>query len=190
MGTWGKFKAQISIVIICFSILACQGSGGGGSGAPTDGGGLQPKPDPSSAEGILFGQAWKYLSGRADYVNRSGKKFWVVTLYSRQYSNPCNEVDGSDQQVRIQFRDWGSWAIDPNDPFVRVPSIVFVDFNRQDFFRGNVVANSGVITAKLNSDNPNANFVYGYAYGAFRPSNVGDTQITGSFSVPVCTRVQ
>lgn len=168
---------------ILVGLVSCQGSGGSSvSPGNNEDQQVKPKPTAPSASGAIFGKPWQYLSGRADYVSSSSssKKFWVISLFSTRFSNPCTEISGSDQQIQLQVRSIGSWPIDPDDgPFVKLPSVIFMDFNRQ-----NILANNGVITIALKDQK----LLSGTVYASFSPTTLGETKVTGSFEVPVCNK--
>jgi hypothetical protein len=136
------------------------------------------------ARGSIKGRDWNYVQGRAVIFKRNRKEYLEVRLWNEKYDNPCSVAVGSILQVRMYaLNTRGSWRIDPLDPFSLIPTIIFSDYTNSGNARGNLIADQGQVA--LNSIT--SNMVTGFVQGRFTSNEVGSTQVTGYFKVPLCT---
>lgn len=142
------------------------------------------KPTPETvAEGAINGRAWKFSSGVASVFKRKGKLYLELKLWNQSYSNPCKEPSGSNYQVRLYSENVvGSAVIDPQNPFATAPVIVFSDFTERPSYLNNMVASKGLIRVESLNDGR----VVGFLDGGFNTGEVGRTEISGKFDVPLC----
>src|SRR5690606_6135694 len=88
----------------------------------------KPGLSDTPVEGFINGRAWKFSSGKAISFRHRDKDVLIISLWSGERSDPCNEVKGSDFQTRIQvLAEVNRWELDSQDPFKNYPLLIFSD---------------------------------------------------------------
>lgn len=143
----------------------------------------KPDVEGTPLQGFINGRAWKFTQGKATTLKHRGKDILVISLWSGNYRDPCEEVRGSDFQARIQVvSEVDSWDIDNQDPFKNYPLLIFSDLTSEIQAHHNLVASAGQIQiTKIQKD-----LVVGKVQGSFSGSPGGKTEILGAFAVPFC----
>jgi hypothetical protein len=133
------------------------------------------------AAGQINGQDWQYQSGSAHIVKHNFQIFLLIRLWGDKIADPCNEKEGSSQQVRLTApKRLDSWKIE--DPFESKFSIFFSDREVKPRPLDNLKADEGQITLMEISKTD----VTGYFAASFTHPKVGVTEAQGGFTVPIC----